>query len=331
MLGEALFDRSREPDGTLRRQLYPPVEPHRSGLLDTGDGHEVYWELVGNPAGTPAVFLHGGPGAGCSPAHRRLFDPARYNVLLFDQRGCGRSRPHASLDANTTWHLVDDMERLRGMAGVDRWVVFGGSWGSTLALAYGQAYAHRVSALILRGVFGVRRSELEWYYQSGASAFFPEKWARFLAPIPASERGDLMSAYHRRLTHPDEAVRLEAARAWSLWEGETITLLPNRAFSDSHADDRFAIAFARIENHYFVHGAWLDDGQLVRGAAALTGIPGVIIQGRYDMACPPGTAHEVHQAWGAPLLMVEDAGHAFNEPGILHQLILATDRFGDAR
>jgi proline iminopeptidase len=321
------FDRSLQPDGSPRRGLYPPIEPYRSGWLDVGDGHEVYWELVGNPEGKPAVFLHGGPGAGCSPPHRRLFDPQRYNVLLFDQRGCGRSRPHASLEANTTWHLVDDIERLRAMMGAERWLVFGGSWGSTLALAYAQAHVSRVSALILRGAFAVRRSELEWYYQGGASAFFPEKWQRFVAVIPPSERGDLMSAYHRRLTHADERVRLTAARAWSLWEGETITLLPDQAFSQQHAEDRFALAFARIENHYFVHGAWLEDGQLVRDAAKLAGLPGIIIQGRYDMACPPVTAFEIHQAWGAPLVMVEDAGHAFSEPGILHHLIEATDAF----
>ncbi|MBV9244517.1 MAG: prolyl aminopeptidase [Methylobacteriaceae bacterium] len=321
------FDRSTEPDGTTRRGLYPEIEPYRSGTLDTGEGHEIYWELVGNPNGRPAVFLHGGPGAGCAANHRRLFDPARYNVLLFDQRGCGRSKPHASLDHNTTWHLVADIERLRQIMGAERWLVFGGSWGSTLAIAYAETHAERVDALILRGIFAVRRKEVEWYYQHGASIFFPEKWQRFVDPIPINERGDLMSAYNRRLTDRDEAVRLAAARTWSLWEGETITLLPDASLSDQHAGNDFALAFARIENHYFVHGAWFEDGQIVRDSAKLKGIPGIIIQGRYDMACPPETAYQVHKAWGAPLIMVEDAGHAYTEPGILHQLILATDRF----
>ncbi|MFO1149218.1 MAG: prolyl aminopeptidase [Alsobacter sp.] len=325
------FDRSTEPDGSPRRGLYPEIAPYDQGMLDTGDGHHVYWEVSGNPKGTPVVFLHGGPGAGASPHHRRLFDPARYRILIFDQRGCGRSLPHASLDNNTTWHLVADIERLRTMLGVESWVVFGGSWGSTLALAYAETHRERVRALIVRGIFTLRRAELEWYYQSGASIFFPEKWERFLAAIPPSERGDLMSAYQRRLTGPDEAGRLAAAKAWSLWEGETITLLPDAAMTAQHEDGHYAIAFARIENHYFVHGGWMDEGQLIRDAATLRGIPGAIIQGRYDMACPPGTAWDLHKAWpDASVHMVEDAGHVFSEPGILHQLILATDRFAGA-
>ncbi|MDR3496271.1 MAG: prolyl aminopeptidase [Ancalomicrobiaceae bacterium] len=322
------FDRSTEADGSPRRSLFPPIEPYASGYLDTGDGHAIYWERVGTPGATPAVFLHGGPGAGSGPDHRRLFDPARYDVTIFDQRGCGRSRPHASLDTNTTWHLVADIERLRRMAGADKWLVFGGSWGSTLALAYAETHPEHVSALILRGIFTLRRFELEWYYQKGASWFFPEKWRGFVDAIPAPERGDMMSAYNRRLTAVEDATRLPAALAWSLWEGETITLLPDAGFSAVHGDAHFAQAFARIENHYFVHGGWLEEGQLLRDAVRLNGIPGVIVQGRYDMACPPVSAYDLSRIWtDAELQMVEDAGHAFSEPGICHRLIEATDRF----
>jgi proline iminopeptidase len=313
------------------RGLYPEIEPYASGMLDVGDGHSLYWEMCGNPDGKPAVFLHGGPGGGFNAKHRRLFDPAAYCVLLFDQRGCGRSSPHAELAANTTWHLVADIERLRELMGVERWLVFGGSWGSTLALAYAETHPDRVSELVLRGIFTLRRSELAWYYQSGASALFPDKWERFLAPIPEDERGDLMAAYRRRLTHADRAVQLEAARAWSLWEGETITLLPDAEMSTSFGKDDFAIAFARIENHYFVHGGWLEEGQLLRDAGKLRAIPGVIVHGRYDIACPPVTAWELHRAWPeAEFHLVEGAGHAYSEPGILHRLIGATDRFAAA-
>lgn len=308
--------------------LYPPIEPYASGHLDVGDGHSLYWELCGNPRGKPAVFLHGGPGAGCSPSHRRLFDPQAYNILLFDQRGCGRSTPHASLDANTTWHLVADIERLRTLHGIGRWLVFGGSWGSALALAYAQTHPDRVTELVLRGIFALRRAELLWYYQEGASWLFPDKWERFLAPIPPDERGDLIAAYHRRLTHADPAVRLEAARAWSLWEGETITLLPNDAFSTQHAGDDFALAFARIENHYFVNAGFLRKGQLIEEAQKLRQIPAVIIQGRYDIATPVRTAWDLHRAWPeARFELIPDAGHAYNEPGILAALLRATDGF----
>jgi proline iminopeptidase len=310
------------------RSLYPEIEPYASGMLAVGAGHSVYWEICGNPNGKPAVFLHGGPGGGCNAKHRRLFDPALYRVLLFDQRGCGRSTPHAELDANTTWDLVGDIEQLRELMGVEGWLVFGGSWGSTLALAYGETHPERVSELVLRGIFTLRRAELEWYYQHGASLIFPDKWERFIAPIPESERGDLITAYRRRLTAPDRAVRLEAARAWSLWEGETITLLPDAEVSESFAKDDFAIAFARIENHYFVHRGWLDDDQLIRNAGRLRDIPGVIVHGRYDMACPASTAWDLHRAWPeAEFHLVEGAGHAYSEPGILHRLINATDRF----
>jgi len=297
-------------------------------MLDVGDGHCIYWELCGNPDGKPALFLHGGPGGGASPGHRRLFDPARYNLLVFDQRGCGRSTPHASLDANTTWDLVDDIERLRAMIGAERWLVFGGSWGSTLALAYAETHPDRTAALILRGIFTLRRSELLWYYQEGASWLFPDKWERFLAPIPVAERGDLMAAYHRRLTGAVHDERMAAARAWSLWEGETITLLPNLEFTAQHSEDRFALAFARIENHYFVNAGFLDEGQLIRDASRLRDIPGTIVQGRYDVATPMKSAWDLHRAWPeAEFRLVADAGHAFNEPGILSELIRATDRY----
>ena len=311
-----------------RRGLYPPIEPYAHGLLDVGSGHHVYWERCGTPGGLPAVFLHGGPGGGCGPTHRRLFDPSVYDVLLFDQRGCGRSTPHAELEANTTWDLVADIERLRALAGVDRWLVFGGSWGSTLALAYAETHPERVSALVLRGVFTLRKFELDWYYQSGASLLFPDKWEKFLAPIPEAERGDLMSAYRRRLTGADPAERLKAARAWSLWEGETITLRPDPAIAGQHGDDDYALAFARIENHYFVHGGWLEEGQLIRDAGRLAAIPGVIVQGRYDVATPAVTAWDLHRAWPqAAFHMVDDAGHAFSEPGVLDRLVRATDGF----
>jgi len=316
---------------TSLRTLYPPIEPYAQGWLDVGDGHRVRYQRVGTPGATPAVFLHGGPGGGISPDHRRLFDPARYDVLLFDQRGCGQSTPHAGLEANTTWHLVADIERLRLLAGVERWLVFGGSWGSTLALAYAQTHPARVSALVLRGIYTVTAAELRWYYQFGVSEMFPAQWARFQAPIPEAERGDMIAAYRRRLTSDDPAVQREAARAWSLWEGETITLLPDPAFRLAHGEDQFALAFARLENHYFVHACWLEEGQLLRDAHRLHGIPGVIVHGRYDMPCPARYAYALHQAWPeAEFHLIEGAGHAYSEPGILDQLIRATDRLASA-
>lgn len=311
--------------------LYPPIEPYDSGLLDVGDGHLVAYERVGTPGAKPAVFLHGGPGGGISPAHRRLFDASHYDLLLFDQRGCGRSTPHAGLEANTTWHLVADIERLRELAGVDSWLVFGGSWGSTLALAYAQKHPERVSALVLRGIYTVTRAELAWYYQFGVSEMFPAQWERFQAPIPEAERGDMIGAYRRLLAGSDTERQLEAARAWSIWEGETITLLPDPSIAAAHGDDHFALAFARLENHYFVHGAWLEDGQLLRDAHRLRGIPGVIVHGRYDMPCPARCAHALHKAWPeAEFHLIEGAGHAWSEPGILDQLIRATDRLARA-
>lgn len=310
------------------RTLYPEIEPFETGFMDVGDGHTVYWERVGTRGAKPAVFLHGGPGGGFSPAHRRQFDPALYDVLLFDQRGCGRSTPHAGLEANTTWHLVADIERLREMVGVEKWLVFGGSWGSTLALAYSQTHPERVSELVVRGVYTLTKAELDWYYQFGVSEMFPDKWERFIAPIPEAERGDLMAAYRKRLTGDDKAARIEAAKAWSLWEGETITLLPQPETSDKFGEDDFALAFARIENHYFVHGGWLQEGQLLRDAHKLRGIPGLIVHGRYDMPCPARYAWQLHKAWpDAEFFLVEGAGHAYSEPGILDRLIYATDKF----
>ena len=312
------------------RTAYREIEPYEHGMLDVGDGHRIYWERVGTPGATSAVFLHGGPGGGCSAFHRRLFDPARYDVLLFDQRGCGRSTPHASLDANTTWHLVADIERLREMVGAERWVVFGGSWGSTLALAYSETHAARVSALIVRGIYTLTRAELDWYYQFGVSEMFPDKWEAFLAPIPQAERGEMMQAYRRRLVGDDKAVQMEAARAWSLWEGQTITLLPDEKLKAEFGEDEYAIAFARIENHYFVHAGWLEEGQLLRDAPKLKGIPGVIVHGRYDMPCPARIAWQLAKAWPeAEFHLIEGAGHAASEPGILDRLICATDRFAD--
>jgi len=312
------------------RQLYPPIDPYASGLLDVGDGHRVYWERCGTPGGIPAVFLHGGPGGGCGPSHRRLFDPTRYDVLLFDQRGCGRSLPHAELAANTTWHLVADIERLRAMCGHDEWLVFGGSWGSTLALAYAETHPARTSALILRGIFLLRQMEVDWYYQGGASWLFPDKWERFLAPIREGERHNLVEAYRRLLTGDDEAARLDAARAWAQWEGETITLLPDPETANGFGDAHFALAFARIENHYFLNKGWMEEAQVLRDAGRLRDIPGTIVQGRYDTATPMRSAWDLHRVWPeADFHLIPDAGHAYSEPGILDRLIRATDSHAD--
>ena len=314
------------------RSLYPPIEPYDSGRLDVGDGHLIHYERVGTPGAKPAVFLHGGPGGGISSEHRRLFDPARYDVLLFDQRGCGRSTPHAGLDANTTWHLVADIERLRQRVGCERWLVFGGSWGSTLALAYAETHPQRVSELVLRGVYTVSRAELDWYYQFGVSEMYPDRWEAFVAPIPEAERSDMIAAYRRRLTGDDVAARIVAARAWSTWEGSTIKLLPDASLAAGFGEDHFALAFARIENHYFTHGAWLDEGQLVRDAHRLHGIAGTIVHGRYDMPCPLRYAWALHKAWPeAAFHLVEGAGHAYDEPGILDRLIAATDGYAGHR
>lgn len=310
------------------RGFYPEIEPYETGMLNVGDGHQIYWERFGTKGAKPAVFLHGGPGGAISPTQRRLFDPALYDVILFDQRGCGKSTPHASIEANTTWHLVADIERLRELMGVETWLVFGGSWGSTLALAYAETHPERVSELVLRGIYTLTRAELDWYYQFGVSEMFPDKWERFIAPIPKEERHEMMAAYRRRLTGTDREEQLRCAVAWSTWEGETITLLPNPDYSDHFYDPEFALAFARIENHFFVHAGWLEEGQLLRDAYKLKDIPGVIIHGRYDMPCPAKYAWQLHKAWPkADFHLIEGAGHAYLEPGILDQLIRATDRF----
>jgi len=312
-----------------RRTLYPEIEPFDSGFLKVSDLHTLYFEQSGNPDGKPVVFLHGGPGGGVNPKCRRFFDPARYRIVLFDQRGCGRSTPHAELTDNTTWHLVADIERLREHLGIDRWQVFGGSWGSTLALAYAETHPDRVSELVLRGIFMLRRSELEWFYQQGADALYPDAWETYLAAIPEAERGDLMSAYHRRLTGGNRAEQLAAARAWSVWEGATSFLWQDQGHIDASGEDEFALAFARIECHYFVHGGFFEhDDQLLRHVDRIRRIPAVIVQGRYDVVCPLRSAWDLHRAWPeADLRIVQDAGHSAFEPGILHELVEATDRF----
>jgi proline iminopeptidase len=310
------------------RTLYPEIEPFETGMLDVGDGHTVYWERVGTRGAKPAVFLHGGPGGGISPKQRRQFDPKLYDVVLFDQRGCGRSTPYASLEANTTWHLVADIERLRELCGFDKWLVFGGSWGSTLALAYAEKHPDRVSELVLRGIYTLTRAELEWYYQFGVSEMFPDKFERFQAPVPEAERHNMLAAYRRLLTGSDRQKQIEAAVAWSSWEGQTITLLPEPETSEVFAEPDYALAFARIENHYFIHDGWLEEGQLLRDAGRLKNIPGVIVHGRYDMPCPARYAWALHKAWPeAEFFLVEGAGHAYSEPGILDRLIYATDKF----
>ena len=315
------------------REFYPEIQPYDTGMLDVGDGQEVYWEVSGNPDGKPVVFLHGGPGGATGPKHRRLFDPERYRIVLFDQRGCGCSTPHVSepdadLSVNTTWHLVADIERLRERLGIERWQVLGGSWGSALALAYAEKHPERVTELIVRGIFTLRRDELDWFYEGGASALFPDLWEEFVAPVPVDERGNLIEAYGRLLADPDPAIHEPAAIAWSRWESSTITLLQQPDTIAHFTEPRYAVAFARVENHYFRNGGWWEEGQLIRDADRLADIPGVIVQGRYDVCTPPMTAWALHRAWPqAEFRMIPDAGHAFDEPGILDALIEATDRF----
>ncbi|NNU17145.1 prolyl aminopeptidase [Parvularcula sp. ZS-1/3] len=312
-----------------RSSFYPPVEPFRRARLQVSPLHEIYYEVSGNPDGKPVVVCHGGPGGGSTPSMRRYFDPEHYKIVLFDQRGCGRSMPHAELRENTTWDLVADMEQLRRNLGIERWQVFGGSWGSTLALAYALTHPTRVSELVLRGIFTLRRSELLWFYQEGANWIFPEEWQDFLAPIPEAERGDMMDAYRKRLTGDDERAKLEAAKAWAVWEGSTVSLHPNRERMDSFAGERFALAFARIENHYFTNGGFFDaDDWIIANGGKLAGIPGTIVQGRYDVVTPMKSAFELHNAWpGSILKVIPDAGHAASEPGIVKALIEATDLY----
>jgi proline iminopeptidase len=310
-----------------RRGLYPEVEPHMSGWMATGSPHEIYWEACGARDGKPAVVLHGGPGGAINTTMRRYFDPSRWQTVLFDQRGCGKSRPHALLDENTTWTLIADIERLREMLRIEKWTVFGGSWGSTLALAYAAVHPERVEALILRGVFLLRRRELEWFYQDGASMIFPDAWERFVEPIPPAERGDMMAAYYRRLVDPDPNVQLHAARRWSQWEGDTLSVRGPEARPPKFEEDDFTIAFARIECHYFNNGGFFpEDGWLLKKADRFRKIPGWIVQGRFDVVTPMESAWKLHKAWPeANFEVVWDAGHASTEPGIIDALVRATD------
>jgi len=308
--------------------LYPEIEPFNNWHLEVDGRHRLYVEECGSRRGIPVLFLHGGPGAGCEPYHRRFFDPERYHIILFDQRSAGRSTPHADLTDNTTWHLVEDMEKLRRRLEIDRWLLFGGSWGSTLALAYAQTYPERVTGLILRGIFLCRRKEIHWFYQEGASRIFPDYWQDFLKPVPPGERGDLVRAYHRLLTGSDELRRMAAAKAWSVWEGRTATLHHDLAVEEHFAQPRVALAMARIECHYFVNNAFLQPDELLENAPRLKGIPGVIVHGRYDMICPLENAWELHRRWPeSELHVVPDAGHSAAEVGIRAALVEATDRF----
>ena len=313
----------------MRRSFYAEIQPYLRGRLKVSDLHEIYYEEVGNPDGKPAVVLHGGPGGGISPFLRRMHDPKSYRVILFDQRGCGQSTPHAELAGNTTWDLVADIEKLRQHLNIERWQVVGGSWGSTLALAYAEAFPRRVTELILRGIFALRRSEIAWFYQRGADALYPDEWEGFLAPIPVAERADMIKAYYRRLTSSNASEQLAAAKAWSQWEGATLSLLPDPSRVADFGGDRFALAFARIECHYFANaGFFAADGQLLTEAARLKAIPGVIIQGRYDVVTPMETAWALHKAWPeAEFIVVPDAGHTATEPGLTDALVQATDRF----
>jgi len=311
-----------------RQQLYPPIEPYRQGRLPVGGGHELYYEECGNAHGEPALIVHGGPGGGCNPTMRRYHDPARHRIVLFDQRGCGRSTPHASLEDNTTWHLVTDMERLRQHLGIESWHLLGGSWGSTLSLAYAETHPDRVRSLILRGIFLLRRAEIDWFYQEGCSWVYPDAFEAFQRVIPTEERADMVAAYYKRLTHKDRAVQLEAAKAWSVWEGSTLSLIPDPERLRAFGADHYALAFARIECHYFINRGFLDrDDQLLANAGRLGGIPGVIVHGRYDIVTPLKNAWDLKHAWPkADLRIVPDAGHAMTEPGIIHEIVSATRR-----
>ena len=311
-----------------RRGLFADNEPFASGWLPPAQGHEIYYEECGAPKGKPCVILHGGPGGAINPTMRRFFDPAKWRMALFDQRGCGKSRPNASLDDNTTWTLIEDIERLRVHLGIEKWCVFGGSWGSTLALAYAILHPERVESLVLRGVFLLTARELAWFYQDGACMLFPDAWARFCAPIPEAERGDMISAYHKRLTHPDRRVQAEAAAAWSQWEGDTISIRGPEARPSKFNEIDFAIAFARIECHFFAnHGFFPEEGWILKNAAALKDIPGWIVQGRFDVVTPMEAAWKLKAAWPhARFEVVWDAGHASTEPGIVDALVRATDQ-----
>lgn len=314
---------------TERLKLYPPLEPHISGMLQVSDLHEIYYEVSGAANGKPVVVCHGGPGGGSTPSMRRYFDPAKYKIIIFDQRGCGRSTPHAELRDNNTWALVEDMEKLRDYLRIGQWQVFGGSWGSTLALAYAQSHPDRVSELVLRGIFTLRRSELLWFYQEGASWIFPDAWEAYLAPIPEAERDDMIAAYYLRLTGDDHVEQMRAAKAWSLWEGGAVSLFPSEERMQSFSSDAFALAFARIECHYFYNAGFFErDDQLIANLDKVRHIPAVIVQGRYDVVTPMQTAWEMHRAWPeADIQIIQDAGHAASEPGIIDALLRATDKF----
>ena len=310
--------------------LYPSIRPYATHTVKVSGGHSLYVEECGSPDGVPVLFLHGGPGAGCEGYHRCFFDPYRYRIVLFDQRGCGRSLPHASLTENTTEHLIGDIETIRAMLGIDHWLVFGGSWGSTLALAYAERYPEHVLGLILRGIFLCREHEIRWFYQQGASRIFPDYWEDFVAPIPEAERGDLLQAYHNRLTGNDELARMAAAKAWSIWEGRTASLVANESIVKHFAAPHTALSVARIECHYFINNAFMRPNQLLEDAGRIADIPGIIIQGRYDAICPMESAWELHKAWPkGELKIIPDAGHAALEPGISSALVDAADWFAD--
>ena len=310
--------------------LYPAIDPFDQRMLDVGDGHKIHVEQCGNPAGIPVVMLHGGPGGGCSPAMRRYFDPEAYRIILFDQRGCGRSRPHASVAANTTWHLVADIERIREALGIDRWIVFGGSWGATLALVYGQEHPEWTAALVLRGVFLMTQPELDWFYGGGAGKFWPDLWDHFAGMIPEDEQDDLIAAYHRRLFSGDLMMETRFARAWASWENALASIENEGALGESPAD--YARAFARLENHYFTNSGFLGDKQILDRMDRISDIPGIIVQGRYDMICPPTSAYQLSKIWPkGRLKMVGKAGHALSEPGISAELVRSMDMLADKR
>ncbi len=311
------------------RKLYPPIQPYQEGKLKVSPLHTIHYEESGNLQGQPVIFLHGGPGGGITPMYRQYFDPARWRIVIFDQRGCGQSTPYAELQENTTWDLVEDIEKLRKHLRIEKWVVFGGSWGSTLALAYSQTHRDRILGLILRGIFMLRPQELHWFYQSGASYIYPDAWQEYLKPIPPEEQGDLLSAYYKRLTSQDKNIRTQAARAWAVWEASTSKLIPSPKTIQRFGQEDFAEAFARIECHYFVNGGFFKtENQLLENIDLIRHLPGVIVQGRYDVVCPMITAWELHQVWQeAEFIVVPDAGHSVSEPGITHALIEATDKF----
>jgi proline iminopeptidase len=310
------------------RQLYPAIRPYASQRLEVGAGHALHVEECGTPDGIPVVFVHGGPGAGCTDQDRRFFDPERYRIILFDQRGAGRSRPHAELADNTTAHLIADLEQIRTQLGVERWLLFGGSWGSTLSLLYAEAFPQRVLGLVLRGVFLCRRTDIDWFYRYGASCIFPDYWQDFIAQIPDDERGDLLGAYHRRLTGDNEIIRMAAAKTWSLWEARCATHDPNPQVVARFGSPQVALAMARIEAHYFVNGAFIEENQICTQAGRLADIPTVIVHGRYDLICPVDQALALQRVMPhAELEIIRDAGHASSEPGTLDALMRATDRF----